>query len=188
MACPDNQHRRRLTAPFREHENVSLVAPEIKFERWVNDNNPDHSLSYGKGWWDTIEFFFFLKEELQIEDMNVVATFTLRTPPPTEELLSPIVRLRTDDFVAYLKEDFGEPLIWWTMSLKVHRDIKQLDLSPFLIQGEAKNRALEGFSPNWLNGPYEPGSQAFTSRLANNYDIYGVLRQISRSPRWWEGE
>lgn len=166
---------------------MSLVAPEIKFERWVNDNNPNHSLSYGKGWWDTVEFFFLLKEQLQIEDMNVVATFILRTPPPTEELLSPIVRLRTDDFIAFLKEDFGDPLIWWTMSLSIHRDIKQLDLSPFLIQGMPKNRALEGFSPDWLYGPYKQGTQAFTSRLANNYDVYGVLRQISRSPRWMEG-
>lgn len=156
------------------------------FEKWVNDNNPDPSLSYGKGWWDAVEFFLFLKEQLDVEDMSVIATFTLTTPPPTEELLSPIVRLRTDDFTAYLKEDFGEPLIWWTMSLQAHRDIGKFDLSPFLVRREPKDRALEGFSHAWLHRPYEPGAQTFTARLGHKYDVYGVLRQISRNPRWME--
>ncbi len=129
---------------------------------------------------------FFLKEQLEVEDMIVVAVFTLATPPPTEELISPIVRLRTDDFTAYLKEDFGEPLIWWTMSLQAHRDIGKFDLSPFLVRREPKERALEGFSPAWSHGPYEPGTQSFTARLEHKYDAYGVLRQISRNARWME--
>ncbi len=73
----------------------------VKFEQWVSDNNPDHNLSYSKGWWDTVEFILFLKDQLEIEDVSVVGTFTLRTPPPTEELLSPIVCLKTEDFTAW---------------------------------------------------------------------------------------
>lgn len=159
----------------------------LKFEKWVNDNNPDSSLSYGKGWWDAVEFYFFLKQELEVEDMSVVATFRLKTPPPTEEILSPIVCLRTDDFTTYLKEDFGHPLIWWTMSMQAHRDLRHVDLSPFLVKREAREPDLEGLSPAWLFGSYEPGSPSFTARLVHSYDVYGVLRQISRSGRWMEG-
>jgi hypothetical protein len=27
----------------------------MDLDRWVNDNNPDEQLQYGKGWWDYIE-------------------------------------------------------------------------------------------------------------------------------------
>ena len=159
----------------------------VKFEQWVNDNNPDHNLSYSKGWWDTVEFIYFLKEQLEIEDVSVVGTFTLRTPPPTEELLSPIVCLKTEDFTAFLKEDFGDPLVWWTMSLHAHRDLGTLDLSPFLSHHKPQENHLGDFSPSWVHPSYQPSAQSFTARLEHNYDVYGVLRQICRSPRWKDG-
>ena len=64
----------------------------MDLDRWVNDNNPDEQLQYGKGWWDYIELIRRLMYKFGAEEAHVVATYPMRTPPPEEDLLMPVVQ------------------------------------------------------------------------------------------------
>jgi hypothetical protein len=36
-------------------ESYLPLVRHMNLDRWVNDDNPDEQLQYGKGWWDYIE-------------------------------------------------------------------------------------------------------------------------------------
>lgn len=81
----------------------------VDFNRWVNDHNPAENLSYGKGWWDYIEIIRRLAGKFDIEDrdIQVVSTYLMKTPPPCEELLMPVLRLNTPNIQFTIKYDSG---------------------------------------------------------------------------------
>jgi hypothetical protein len=56
----------------------------VPLDHWVNDNNPPAHLQYGKGWWDYIETLRRLVDKFNIAHVDVVATYSMRTPPPVE--------------------------------------------------------------------------------------------------------
>jgi hypothetical protein len=64
----------------------------MALDRWVNDNNPDEQLQYSKGWWDYIELIRRLMYKFGAKEAQVVATYSMRTPPPEEDLLMPAVQ------------------------------------------------------------------------------------------------
>jgi hypothetical protein len=53
-------------------------------------HNPDSSLSYGKGWWDCVEFMRRLRDQHGLEAIDVAAIYRMGTPPPCETLLMPV--------------------------------------------------------------------------------------------------
>ncbi len=146
------------------------------FDIWVAEHNPDHKLSYGKGWWDFVEIIRRLAYKLEIADVSSASTFVLRTPPPREELLSPVACLRSERGTFYVKEDFGLMVDSWTLSVQTCVDA---DLRPFLGTQLLDDRALEGFLPGWTFPPYESSIQPFTVRLADELDLYAILRLVS---------
>ena len=85
------------------------MAMPTDFNRWVNDNNPDERLEYRKGWWDYIEIIRRLagKFDIKSHDIQVVSTYQMKTPPPCEELLMPVLRLQTPEVQLTIKYDFG---------------------------------------------------------------------------------
>ena len=74
-------------------------------DAWVCAHNPDLSLSYGKGWWDGIEFMRMLRDHHGLEVVDVPATYLMETPPPCETLLMPVYRLQHQGLECYLKTD-----------------------------------------------------------------------------------
>lgn len=78
-----------------------------EFDHWVNDNNPAAHLEYGKGWWDYIGMLRRLASKFEIEGLEVVGTYLMRTPPPEEELLMPVVKLTERSVELIVKYDFG---------------------------------------------------------------------------------
>jgi hypothetical protein len=96
----------------------SLHKPKvISFDQWVNDNNPDNSLSYGKGWWDYIEFIRLIGDRFNCSKIDVVSTYVMETPPPKEELLMPVVSLEINQDRFIMKTDFGVLPPYWTLSV-----------------------------------------------------------------------
>ncbi len=83
-----------------------MITP-VPLGHWVNDNNPPAHLQYGKGWWDYVETLRRLVGKFEITHADVVATYSMRTPPPEEELCMPVVRLRTATAELVVKYDFG---------------------------------------------------------------------------------
>src|SRR2546425_11431212 len=77
-----------------------------QFDHWVNDNNPPVHLQYGKGWWDYIEMLRRLASKFEIEQLEVVGTYTMRTPPPEEKLRMPIVKLTAGNGEVIVENNF----------------------------------------------------------------------------------
>ncbi len=87
---------------------MPTFAKPINFDQWVSDNNPPLHLEYGKGWWDYIEIVRRLADKFTIDDIAVVGTYVIETPPPEEKLTAPAIRLRTDNITFTVKYDFGK--------------------------------------------------------------------------------
>jgi hypothetical protein len=102
-----------------------------QFDHWVSDNNPPVSLQYGKGWWDYIEMLRRLASKFKIEQVEVVGTYTLRTPPPEEKLRMPIVKLASETIEIIVKYDFSTFPETWTASVKAAKAKPQPTLRVF---------------------------------------------------------
>ena len=182
---------RRPAERFLTLEEVAVrlgVDPSTKtayeisdFDRWVASNNPNPKLSYGKGWWDFVEIVRRLTEKLEIKDVSTASTFVLHTPPPKEELTSPIVKLVAPKFNAYLKHDFGELWACWTVSIERSDSSHSSLLGTFLSDKPITERSRQGFKEDWLFPPFGPQSTSFTSRLEDELDVYAVLHLLLKS-------
>lgn len=150
----------------------------LSFDQWVHENNPDAQLSYGKGWWDFIGVIQRLTDKLAITDVSVVSTFVLHTPPPAEELLSPVVKLLTSQVCVYVKEDFGQWRSPWTVSVERLSVDKVECLELFLATDPLDERSLQGFQPEWVF-PRDSGQTRFTARLEDELELYAILRLLT---------
>jgi len=90
----------------------------MDLDRWVNDNNPDEQLQYGKGWWDYIGLIRRLMYKFGAEEAHVVATYPMGTPPPEEDLLMPVVQFEVGSTEFIVKYDFGVYPERWMVSVK----------------------------------------------------------------------
>jgi len=90
----------------------------MDLDRWVNDNDPDEQLQYGKGWWDYIELIRRLMYKFGAEEAHVVATYPMRTPLPEEDLLMPVVQFEVGSTEFIVKYDFGVYPERWMVSVK----------------------------------------------------------------------
>jgi len=75
-------------------------------------------LQYGKGWWDYIELIRRLMYKFGAEEAHVVATYPMRTPPPEEDLLMPVVQFEVGSTEFIVKYDFGVYPERWMVSVK----------------------------------------------------------------------
>ncbi|UCE08321.1 MAG: hypothetical protein JSW07_10000 [bacterium] len=89
----------------------------ISFDKWVNDNNPDSSLSYCKGCWDYIEFIRLICHKIDCSKIGVVSTYIRETPPPKEKFLMPVVSLEIKQIEFIMKTNFSSLPPYWTISV-----------------------------------------------------------------------
>src|SRR5512139_3155107 len=91
------------------------------FDRWVGANNIPSRFEYGKGWWDYVELVRRLAYKLDVADVIVIGSYTIRTPPPEEVLPMPAVALVGEGITVGMKWDFGAAARWpreWTVSVR----------------------------------------------------------------------
>ena len=83
-----------------------------EFDRWVAANNIPDRYEYGKGWWDYVELIQRFADKHDIDDVRVIGSYVVRTPPPEEDLPMPAVALIGPGAVVALKWDFGADCRW----------------------------------------------------------------------------
>lgn len=150
----------------------------INFEKWVNENNPDTSLSYGKGWWDHVEDIRRLAERIEALHIAVISTYIMVTPPPQEELCMPITSLCAKHCRFILKENFGSPFPYWVISVENPHGRQIEHLEVFLTSEHVTQKHLVGFHKAWIYPSYQESSQKFTCLVDTIWDVYGVLKFI----------
>jgi len=150
----------------------------IPFDKWVNDNNPDSSLSYGKGWWDYIEFIRLLNEKFNFSEINVVSTYIMETPPPTEKLLMPIIMLKIKQITFILKYDFSIIAPYWTVSVIRNNNDHFKKYNIFNEHDDLRDREIQGFKTQWIFPPYCENHSKFTCRVDDEWDMYALIKII----------
>src|SRR5712692_1047141 len=117
IAVPPAASARMMSPLQRSPWSTSLPSNKdhpmqpVPLYQWVSEHNPAPELSYGKGWWDTIECIYRLQDTYrEALTVTVVRTFTMHTPPPPEQLLMPTFRLHHEEVDALLRCDFSHPI------------------------------------------------------------------------------
>lgn len=150
-----------------------------EFDHWVNDNNPPAHLEYGKGWWDYIEMLRRLASKFEIEGLEVVGTYLMRTPPPEEELLMPVVKLTARSAELIVKYDFGTFPETWTVSVKSSNAKPQSTFGLFDPTADLRGKTVTGFDPEWVYASYSESPAHFSCVLKDEWDLAALIRIVS---------
>ena len=151
----------------------------VPVNRWVNDNNPPAHLEYGKGWWDYVEILQRLMDKFAIEEAQVVGTYIMKTPPPQEELLMPVVKLKMKTVDLIVKYDFGTFPETWTISTKSSTSHVGPTLGLFNRNTDLRLKTVSGFEPGWVYPPYCESQTRFSCELQDEWDLAAFIRLVS---------
>jgi|GEM_PF-1416106 len=155
----------------------------ISFDQWVSDNNPDSSLSYGKGWWDYIEFVRLICDKFDCSKITVVSTYIMETPPPTEKLLMPVISLEIKPIKFIMKTDFGVLPPYWTISVIRDDDSDLKTYGIFNPEEDLRGANISGFSEEWIFPPYSISHTKFTCQVDDEWDVYALIKIIIADDR-----
>ena len=148
----------------------------VPLDQWVNDNTPPAHLQYGKGWWDCIETLRRLVDKFNIVHVDVVATYSMRTPPPEEEICMPVVRLRIGTAELVVKHDFGTYPDTWTVSARVPKH--PIGSTFGLFDPDRRVGEVSGFESAWIYPPYSESPDHFSCELRDEGDLAAFVRLV----------
>jgi hypothetical protein len=156
------------------------MATPIDFNHWVNNNNPAEHLEYRKGWWNYIEIIRRLAGKFDIEyrDIQVVSTYLMKTPPPYEELMMPVLRLQTPDVQLTIKYDFGVCSEAWTVSVKFSIGVASTVLGLFDPGRDLRTKIVAGFEKEWIHGPHGENPAEFSCEVQDEWDVACLFRLV----------
>lgn len=156
-----------------------MMQVPMPFNRWVNDNNPPVHLEYVKGWWDYVEILQRLMDKFAIQESQVVGTYIMKTPPPQEELLMPVVKLKMKNVELIVKYDFGTFPETWTISAKSSNAHVGPTLGLFNPNPDLRLKTVSGFEPAWVYPPYCESPTRFSCELRDEWDLAAFIRLVS---------
>ena len=148
------------------------------FDQWVSENNPPVRLSYGKGWWDYIEILRRLADKFEIAAMDVIGTYVMKTPPPEERLLMPVVGMKTADLELIIKYDFGVFPERWTISVNGDSLKVGSTFGLFDENADLRRETIPGFEPEWLYPRYRESPSRFSCLLHDEWDVAAFVRLV----------
>ena len=152
-------------------------------DTWVSAHNPDPSLSYGKGWWECIEFMRRLREQHGLEAIDVPATYQMETPPPSETLLMPVYRIRHRGLECYIRTDFHILPPNWFLSVSTSQPLAQTyGLFDPARDWRLEPRELDGLRQEWRYPPFAESPMRFTCAVDTEMDVYMLLRLLIGTP------
>ena len=152
-------------------------------DTWVATHNPDPALSFGKGWWDCIEFMRTLRDRHGLEAVDVPATYQMETPPPCETLLMPVYRMQHHGLKCYLKTDFHVLPPNWFLSVQTPERLPQIyGLFDPARDWRQEPRYLEGFREEWRYPPFSESPLRFTCAVESEMDVYMLIRLLIGKP------
>jgi hypothetical protein len=150
---------------------------------WVGAHHPDPSLSYGKGWWDGIEFVQVLRDRNGLEAVDVAGTYMMATPPPCEMLLMRVYRIAHQGMECYLKTDFGLLPPNWFLSVRIPaRLVHTYGLFDPARDWRRESRCLDGFREEWRYPAFSENPLCFTCAVDAEWDVYMLVRLLIGMP------
>ena len=151
----------------------------LSFDQWVNDNNPPIHMEYGKGWWDYIETLRRVIDKFEVDEAKVIATYTMKTPPPQEELLMPVVKLNIRGVELVVKYDFGAFPETWTVSVRNASAETGATLDLFDERMDLRLKRVDGFQAGWVFPPFAESPTRFSCELVDEWDLAALVRLVT---------
>lgn len=151
------------------------------FDRWVGENNIPEHYEYGKGWWDYVELLRGFASKFEVDEVEVIGHYTVRTPPPEENLPMPAVMLVRGRVSVALKYDFGALGRWpreWTLGVRRPTAYRGPIFGLFDPLLDLRGASLEGFSPVFVLGPHCENQAEFTCEVDDEWDVATLLRLV----------
>lgn len=160
--------------------------------KWVEINNiSQKEKNYSSGFWDYIELVRKIEEKTNAK-VDVYAEYEIITPPPSEFLKLPLIKLSYSDADIYIKEDFsnGGFLDCWMVSVISKKEI--VNLRKHINDVKTKKELIErGFlervfdkeikvfkKENLLFNSYNDNQKKFTFTVEDEYDLFTALNII----------
>jgi hypothetical protein len=157
------------------------------FDRWVSANNIPDTFEYAKGWWDYVELVRRFAFRLGTDDVCVLGSYIVDTPPPCERLPMPAVAITTPGVTFALRYDFGS----WSLK---HREISEWVVSvqrrtPYggplfgLIDEieDLRGQPIDGLGPDHLFGSYRQDRARFSSLVRDEWDVATLMRILAHT-------
>jgi hypothetical protein len=146
----------------------------LSLDEWVSQNNPSADAEYAKGFWDLVEFARLLEDKFKPTSVFVAGTYVVRTPPPEEELVVPIVGLKFEKATIVLEQDFAR----WPDEWRVGVKLEKLYRGPLLGLFDPSKRvggnreAVEELGQL----PFAENQRAFTCSVHDEWDVATLVR------------
>lgn len=162
---------------------------------WVSQNHIlQEKKNFSKGWWDYIELIRRIEVKTNIQS-KVHSEYEIFTPPPSEFLKLPLIKLSYKDADIYIKEDFsnGGFLDCWMVSVistkavdNIEKHINNVKTKEELKQqgflDKVYDKQIEVFKKeNLLFGNYKNNKKKFTFTVEDEYDLFTALNIITKN-------
>jgi hypothetical protein len=149
---------------------------------WINDNNPSEELEYRKGWWDYVELLQRLATKLDADEVRVVGTYIVDTPPPAEQLTMPAVAFELPHLSFAVRFDFGanptRDFREWIVSVNRRGPYRGPLFGLIDPDEDLRPLGVSGLGGDWLFGSYRENAARFMCALEDEWDVWALVRLL----------
>lgn len=167
----------------------------MTLNNWITENHIlQEKKNYSKGWWDYIELVRKIESKTNAK-VEVFSEYEIMTPPPSEFLKLPLIKLSYSDADIYIKEDFsnGGFLDCWMVSVISKKEV--INIRKHINDIKTKEKLKEkGFldkvydnqikvfkNENLLFNGYNDNQKKFTFTVEDEYDLFTALNIIIKN-------
>jgi hypothetical protein len=155
--------------------SLNMKHRSLPLYEWVNKYNPPPEKQYDKGWWDTIEFYYRLKDEFPKSKPVVIGTYVIETPPPCEELVLPTVRLQLSAATVVLHHDFAPLAPYWTLAAKRQTRTAIDSFGLFEPSATVPDENFQRLPNAWRFPPMAKNPQRFCCQVGDEFHVFTFL-------------
>lgn len=167
----------------------------MTLNNWITENHIlQEKKNYSKGWWDYIELVRRIESKTNAK-IEVFSEYEIMTPPPSEFLKLPLIKLSYSDADIYIKEDFsnGGFLDCWMVSVVSKKEIINIrkHINDIKTKEELKEKGfldkvydnqIKVFKKeNLLFNSYNDNQKKFTFTVEDEYDLFTALNIIIKN-------
>jgi hypothetical protein len=170
------------------------MTSNLKLEDWIIGNQYlQEKKNYSKAWWDYIDLIRKI-ENKTATTAYVYSEYEIMTPPPSEFLIFPVIKLSYNNIKFYIKQDFsnGGFMDEWMVSIVSNKDILNIknhinnvknkeELSSLGFRDKVYERLIKDFiKSNILFKNYSKNKSEFTFTVKDEYELLTVINIITR--------
>lgn len=144
---------------------------------WAGAHQPEKDMDFAGGFWNQFTYvrdrlhrlFVTDYDQNQEQPVRVVGSHT------SKSIVLPVYSIKAAGLQILLRCNFGD----WKVSVKSDRPVPDNFCHLINRAEQVHSVYCEGFSENWVFGPYSENPCHFTVEIGNKYDLYAFLYLLS---------